>query len=101
MIRVKTIWNASGNRHAMLPERKENPKVSQLESEKPEIQLACKYSLVERIPRRACRMPNHLDYNELSSAAHLAGFGLPYTGSCCIHPFTRKKCQQISSMIPT
>lgn len=40
MIRVKKIWNASGNRHAMLPERKENPNVSQLESEKPEIQFA-------------------------------------------------------------
>ena len=51
MIRVKTIWNASGNRHAMLPERKENPSVSQLESEKPEIQFACYCQLVERVTK--------------------------------------------------
>lgn len=51
MMRVKTIWNASGNRHAMLPERKENPNVSQLESEKPEIQFACR-QLVERVTKK-------------------------------------------------
>lgn len=57
MIRVKTIWNASGNRHAMLPERKENPSVSQLESEKPEIQFACQCQLVERVTKEdaGCR----------------------------------------------
>jgi hypothetical protein len=35
----------------MLPERKENPNVSQLESEKPEIQFACYYQLVERVTK--------------------------------------------------
>jgi hypothetical protein len=43
MQKVKNIWKARGNLQATEPLAKEKPRVSQLEIEKPVIQLACKY----------------------------------------------------------
>jgi hypothetical protein len=40
------------------------------------------------------QVTNHLDDNQLSSTAHLAGFGLPYTSSSCIHSYESSNSQQ-------
>jgi hypothetical protein len=83
MQKVKNSWNASGKRHATSRGAKEKPRVSQLEMLKPVMQLADDFC--QSCSKKRAFGLTHLNDYKLSSAIHLARFGLPDSGRGCVH----------------